>query len=237
VLHNMACSCEIPDCRWEGRCLCSVCPCQRGAKATATARFSAQAKQAARKIQQKYPVLFGGKDIEDAESKANERLLVYAGDPAEGDCRAGILREWEHLPDDEQNKLVLNALYWDLQNYAKKESAHREILCDPSDSVLLWGASDDLASTGSSDRPNGITRWVKDAEYDGSLSRYPTLAAYYRDGGVTQAEVAKELGVTVRTVQRRIDDETRRFMEENPRKIKAWLKRHGRSADEYDLAA
>jgi hypothetical protein len=199
-----------------------------------------QVKQAARKIQKQYPVLFDGKrGIDDAESYANLRLLIYAGKPAVNDADAGILREWEAKPKDEQNKLVLTALWRDLQDYAKKETPRygKEILCDPSDSVLLWNASDDLASGGNSDRPGGATLWVKDAEPDGSLSRYPTLAAYYRDGETTQAEVAEELGVSVRTVQRRIDDETRRFMEENPSKIKAWLRRHGRQAEEYDLAA
>jgi hypothetical protein len=72
--------------------------------------------------------------------------------------------------------------------------------------------SPDLVTTGS----DGYSKKyrVKDGEPDGSLEAYPLLALKYGQE-MTQEEIADELGMSLRTVQRKLAAELERYKSDN----------------------
>lgn len=175
--------------------------------AEAVERFMPQIKQAARNAAGDYPSIREAARPKDSESftpaidalgVAAERVMLFADN--------GQLAEWEEKTDGDQNQLdryVYWALYYDLVDYARK--------------VI---SSDDRANLTGRYRPKtgSVGDWAEPGT--GDLSEYPLLRMN-RSEGLTQAEIAKDRGVSVDTIQRQIQREVERFLASVPEEMLA----------------
>jgi hypothetical protein len=172
-------------------------------------RYRAQIAQAARTINAKLP---GYAPHDDALSYARLRVLVYAGAPDINDADAGQLPAWEDKAQfdfNEVDRFVLAALNADLLNWADKRARQARREGEPvplSDAAVQEFLSPDLQYDGKA----FPTKRVKDAEPTGNLDGYPILRAVHQDG-LSRADVARLLGISLATVDRRIRQERGRY--------------------------
>jgi hypothetical protein len=178
--------------------------------AEAVTRFMPQIKSVASYTARKFP----GFEEDDFLDYAVERVMVYAGEPVAGDAEAGRLPQWEETTgaqDSQLKKLIAWALTCDLKDYADKMiRQNRRSGMTGLSAVPDYSA--DLVPSGSDGY--GKKFRVKDDEPDGSLEAYPLLALKYGQD-MTQEEIADELRISLRTVQRKLAAELARYKSDN----------------------
>jgi hypothetical protein len=191
-------------------------------------RFRPQINQAVRNIISKFPLLLADKMIEgtkkkdtnnreEAEFWAMRRVAVYAGEvkPDGKDSDYDQLVNWEDQVKgnpDQLDRFVLQALNRDMVDWAKSKLGyikrrHETNLLDEDENI-----SPDLTTTGGIGANKG-TRTVADSSPDtGKLEDFPLLAMRHGEG-MTEQQMARKLGVSLKTIKRRIAEELERFRE------------------------
>ena len=159
-------------------------------------RYWPQIEQSARNLAAKFPFLFRSEiALREAKNYAAERVVIYAGNPIDGDSDAGQLEEWTEQVKgnpDQIDRFVLRALNCDLLDYAKAKLRRnkRETLVAP----------ESLAVSG----------YIS----GGNLDDYPVMHMRYAEG-MTREQIARELKMSLARVKRMISAETKRYEQEH----------------------